>query len=47
MKAVYDIQNELKIDPITVTPVRSPVTWHHKVFFVGAPACRTTATTRT
>jgi (+)-pinoresinol hydroxylase len=37
MKALYDTQIELKVDPITVTPFALLVTWHHKVFFVGAP----------
>ncbi len=36
MKAVYDIQKELKIDPVSATPFASPVTWQHKVFFMGA-----------
>lgn len=37
MKTLYDIQRELKIEPITVSPFQIMVTWYHKVFFVGAP----------
>ena len=38
LKLAYDTQKELGVTPITATPFRGPVTWHHKVFFMGAPA---------
>jgi (+)-pinoresinol hydroxylase len=37
LKLAYDVQKELGVSPITATPFRGPVTWHHKVFFMGAP----------
>lgn len=36
-KVIYDAQRELGV-PTTASPFRGPVTWHHKVFFVGAPS---------
>ena len=36
LKLVYDTQKELGV-PLTASPFRGPVTWHHKVFFMGAP----------
>ncbi|PCJ39414.1 MAG: p-cresol methylhydroxylase [SAR86 cluster bacterium] len=37
LKVVYDTQVEMRV-PISVTPFRTPVTWHHRSFFISAPA---------
>jgi hypothetical protein len=35
-KLAYDLQKELGDSPNNATPFRVPVTWHHRVFFMGA-----------
>ena len=39
-KVIYDTQKELGV-PFTASPFRPPVTWYHRVFFVGAPSVDT------
>lgn len=40
-KAIYNAQKELGMDPVTATPFRGPVTWHHKAFLMIAPVVDT------